>query len=228
MRAFLSQYSRAFRDHFPRVYSLRRVETESRFMRTLYASLSWFCVQLDSYSWYTQKFALTRPLSCWRPLTSPNVPPVLVTFTMAAPFGSFTVTELLDNCRTPFASSFFSITMRAALSEPRRGELLGAGTKQTLVNSERNAFRIDRIIQPSNYEKSSHKPRTPRHFLFGFAKWCTPKAKARKQRTKWSSVDSTTILWWTRANAFSGPGQITEQRRTGTRGETAAEGEGVG
>ena len=32
------------------------------FLRTLYASLSWFCVQLDFYVYYTQKFALTRPL----------------------------------------------------------------------------------------------------------------------------------------------------------------------
>ena len=38
--------------------SLRRVETESRFfLRTLYASLPWFCVQLDFYVYYTEKFA---------------------------------------------------------------------------------------------------------------------------------------------------------------------------
>ena len=39
--------------------------TESRFfffLRTLYTSLPWFCVQLDFYAYHTQKFALTRPL----------------------------------------------------------------------------------------------------------------------------------------------------------------------
>ena len=36
---------------------LRRVETKSRFCRTLYASLPWFCVQLDFYAYNTQKFA---------------------------------------------------------------------------------------------------------------------------------------------------------------------------
>ena len=43
--------------------SLRRVETESRSLCTLYASLPWFCVQLDSYLYYAHKFALTRPLT---------------------------------------------------------------------------------------------------------------------------------------------------------------------
>ena len=38
------------------------VETEFRFLRTLYASLPWFCVQLDFYAYYTQKFLLTWPL----------------------------------------------------------------------------------------------------------------------------------------------------------------------
>ena len=42
--------------------SLRPVETEFRFLRTLYAWLPWFCVQLDFYAYHTQKFALTRPL----------------------------------------------------------------------------------------------------------------------------------------------------------------------
>ena len=42
--------------------SLRRVETESRFLRTLHASLPRFCVQLEFYAYYTRKCALTRPL----------------------------------------------------------------------------------------------------------------------------------------------------------------------
>ena len=46
--------------------SLRRVETEPRFLRTLYASLPWFCVQLDFYAYCTQKFALRRPLQAAR------------------------------------------------------------------------------------------------------------------------------------------------------------------
>ena len=72
MCAFLSQYSRAFRDG-----SLMRVETESRFLRTPYALLPWFCVQLHFYAYYAQKFALTRPLphemntvTWWRALTN--------------------------------------------------------------------------------------------------------------------------------------------------------------
>ena len=40
--------------------SLRRVETESCFLRKLYASLPWSWAQLDLYACYTQKFALTR------------------------------------------------------------------------------------------------------------------------------------------------------------------------
>ena len=44
MRAFLSKYPRAICDSFS------RVETESRFLRTLYASLPCFCVQLDLYA----------------------------------------------------------------------------------------------------------------------------------------------------------------------------------
>ena len=42
--------------------SLRRVESESRFLRTLYASFPRICVQPDPYAHYTQKFALTRLL----------------------------------------------------------------------------------------------------------------------------------------------------------------------
>ena len=42
--------------------SLRRVETESRSLRTLYLSLPLFCVRRGSYAHYTQEFALTRPL----------------------------------------------------------------------------------------------------------------------------------------------------------------------
>ena len=54
-----SQYSRTFRDRLPLVMScLRRMETKSRFLRTLCASLPWFCVQLDFCANYTQKFAL--------------------------------------------------------------------------------------------------------------------------------------------------------------------------
>ena len=34
----------------------------SRFLHTLYTSPSWFCIQLDFFVYYTQKFALTRPL----------------------------------------------------------------------------------------------------------------------------------------------------------------------
>ena len=41
--------------------SLRRVETEARFFFA-YTSLPWFCMRLDLYAYYTQKFALTRPL----------------------------------------------------------------------------------------------------------------------------------------------------------------------
>ena len=45
------------------MFCLRRVETEDRFfLRTLYASLPWICVQRDFYAYCTQKFALTRPL----------------------------------------------------------------------------------------------------------------------------------------------------------------------
>ena len=40
-------------------------ETDSRFLRTLYASLPWFCIQLDFYAYYTQKSALTWPLLMW-------------------------------------------------------------------------------------------------------------------------------------------------------------------
>ena len=32
------------------------------FLRTAYALLPWFCVQLDFYAYYTQKFALMQPL----------------------------------------------------------------------------------------------------------------------------------------------------------------------
>ena len=34
--------------------SLRRVETESRFLRTSYASLPWLCVQLHFYAYYAE------------------------------------------------------------------------------------------------------------------------------------------------------------------------------
>ena len=44
------------------VCSLRCVETDSRFLSTLYASLPWIFVQLDFYAYHTQKCALTRPL----------------------------------------------------------------------------------------------------------------------------------------------------------------------
>ena len=40
-----------------------RVETASCFLRSLYASLPWFCVQLYFYAYYTQKFASMRPLN---------------------------------------------------------------------------------------------------------------------------------------------------------------------
>ena len=40
--------------------NLRRVKIQTRFLRALYASLPWFCVQLDLYAYYTQKFALKR------------------------------------------------------------------------------------------------------------------------------------------------------------------------
>ena len=42
--------------------SLGRFKTEARFLCTPYASLPWFCVQLDFYAYYTQKLPLTRPL----------------------------------------------------------------------------------------------------------------------------------------------------------------------
>ena len=45
-----------------RMCSLRRVETESHFLHTLYASLPWFCVQLAFDVYYMQKFAVTWPL----------------------------------------------------------------------------------------------------------------------------------------------------------------------
>ena len=44
------------------VCTLRLVETKSCFLHTLYASLPWFCVPLDFYVYYMQKFVLTRPL----------------------------------------------------------------------------------------------------------------------------------------------------------------------
>ena len=62
MRAFLSRNTRVASVIVFLACSLTRVETESRFLRTLYASLPCFCVQPDSYAEYTQKFTLTRPL----------------------------------------------------------------------------------------------------------------------------------------------------------------------
>ena len=52
------------------ISSLRRVATEARFVSTLYASFPWFCVQLDFYAYYTQKFALTRSLTTFLRMTS--------------------------------------------------------------------------------------------------------------------------------------------------------------
>ena len=43
--------------------SLGCVETESCFLRTMYASLPWSCIRLDFYAHYMQKFALMRPLN---------------------------------------------------------------------------------------------------------------------------------------------------------------------
>ena len=55
MRAFLSQYSRAFRDGLPHVYcSLRRVETESHFLRIYVVRIA-SMIQLDFYAQYTQR-----------------------------------------------------------------------------------------------------------------------------------------------------------------------------
>ena len=70
MRAFLS-HTRVCSEIVCVMFCLRRIETESGFLRMLCASLPWFCVQLDFYAYYTQKFALTRPLlqstryRCW-------------------------------------------------------------------------------------------------------------------------------------------------------------------
>ena len=64
MRALLSQYSCAFRDRLPRVvWDVFRLNPA---LRTLYASLPWFCIRLDFCAYYTQEFALKRPLD-WTP-----------------------------------------------------------------------------------------------------------------------------------------------------------------
>ena len=49
--------TRAFRDGLL-MCSLRRVETGSRFLRTLYASFPWFCVQLDFYAQYAVRIII--------------------------------------------------------------------------------------------------------------------------------------------------------------------------
>ena len=41
---------------FPSNTSMSFFETESRFLRALYASLPWFCVQLEFYAYYTHEF----------------------------------------------------------------------------------------------------------------------------------------------------------------------------
>ena len=58
MRAFLSQYSSGFRDCV--FWGVLR--PSPTFLRTLYASLPWFCVELDFYAYFSQKCALTRRL----------------------------------------------------------------------------------------------------------------------------------------------------------------------
>ena len=70
---------------------LRRVETESRFLRTLHASLPWFCAQLEFYAYCTQKFALTRPMAAYFRGVSSAAPlsPQFVTGTSSIPYEGF-------------------------------------------------------------------------------------------------------------------------------------------
>ena len=57
-------YLSAFHDLTPYCMctcSLRPVESKCHFLHMLYASLPWFCIQVDFYAWYAQKFALLQP-----------------------------------------------------------------------------------------------------------------------------------------------------------------------
>ena len=51
-----------------------RFETESRFLRTLYVSIPWFCVQLDFYAYYTQKSPAVVANPPHSPLLIPSPP----------------------------------------------------------------------------------------------------------------------------------------------------------
>ena len=56
-------YSCMFRDRLRHVLFETCWDRVPFFLRTLYASLPRLCVQLDFYAYYTQKFALTGPLT---------------------------------------------------------------------------------------------------------------------------------------------------------------------